>query len=158
MKRMIITILLKFMKEKLVNKKYAKIKEYWNVINSIEKTGKCPFCPENFKYHKKPIYKKIDGWLITKNSWPYKNAKHHLVIIGEKHKTNFAELDEKDLKAVKKLTDWAIKKFKIKGGAITLRFGDSKYTGATVGHLHFHLISPALDKKKNAKVVYFPIG
>ena len=152
------TIHLKSMK-KVVNKKYAKGKgEYENVISSIEEKGKCPFCPDNFKYHKEPILKSEGGWFITKNSWPYENTEYHFVIIGKKHKENFLELEDSDFKAVKSLVNWAIKEFNIKGGAITMRFGDTDHTGATVCHLHFHLISPKLDTENKAKTVYFPIG
>ncbi len=145
--------------KKVVNKRFAKGKgEYENVILSIEEKGKCPFCPNNFKYHKEPILKKEKGWLITKNSWPYKNSEYHFIIIGEKHKENFYELTNLDLITVKELVNWAIRKFKIKGGALSIRFGDTDHTGATVCHLHFHLISPKLDIIGKSKTVYFPIG
>ena len=145
--------------KKVVNKTFAIGKgEYEEVISSIEKKGKCPFCPDNFKYHKEPILKTEKEWLITKNSWPYKNAEYHFIIIGKKHKENFSQLSEADFSSVKKLANWAIKKYKIKGGALTIRFGDTDHTGATVCHLHFHLISPKLDKKHKGKTVFFPIG
>jgi len=145
--------------KKVVNKTFAMGKgEYEEVISSIEKKGKCPFCPDNFKYHKEPILKTEKDWFITKNSWPYKNAEYHFIIIGKKHKENFSQLNETDFGSVKKLTNWAIKKYKIKGGALTIRFGDTDHTGATVCHLHFHLISPELDKKHQGKTVFFPIG
>ena len=63
------------MKKGFVNLKNARRGEYSKVIEEIQKTGKCPFCKENFKYHKKPILKKTNGWILTENSWPYKNAK-----------------------------------------------------------------------------------
>jgi diadenosine tetraphosphate (Ap4A) HIT family hydrolase len=145
--------------KKIVNKTYTKERgEYEKIISSIEKKGKCPFCPDNFKYHKEPILKKENHWFLTKNSWPYKNTKYHFIIIGKKHKENFSELNENDFKSVKRLTNWALKKFKIKGGALTIRFGDTDHTGATVCHLHFHLISPKLDKENKVKTVNFPIG
>lgn len=145
--------------KKIVNKTYALGKgEYEDVISSIEEKGKCPFCKGNFKYHKEPILHKENGWFLTKNSWPYENSEYHFIIIGERHKENFSELTETDFRSVKKLTNWALKKFQIKGGALTVRFGDTDHTGATVCHLHFHLISPKLDKKNKAKTVYFPIG
>ncbi|MFH1551295.1 MAG: HIT domain-containing protein [bacterium] len=147
------------MVKKVVNPEFAKSKNYKEVLDAIEKTGKCPFCRENFKYHKKIILKKEKGWFVTKNSWPYKNTEHHFIIISEKHKEEFDELDSYDFEAVLKLVNWTIKKYKIKGGGLTLRFGDFTYTGATVCHLHFHLIVPKINKKNN-KVgqVYFPIG
>jgi diadenosine tetraphosphate (Ap4A) HIT family hydrolase len=145
--------------KKVVNKTFAKGKgEYEDVISSIEKIGKCPFCPENFKYHKEPILKSENDWIITKNSWPYENAENHFLIISKKHKENFSELNEIDLKSVKKLVDWTVKEFNIKGGALSLRFGDTDHTGATVCHLHFHLISPQIDKQNKPKTVFFPIG
>ena len=147
------------MRKKVVDKRFAKSKEYANVISEIESIGKCPFCSDNFKYHKNPILKSYGAWFISKTSWPYKNSKHHFIIIGKKHKESFLELTEKDFKSVKHLTNWVIKKFKIKGGALAMRFGDTTFTGATVCHIHFHLISPEKDKKsKKAKTVNFPIG
>ncbi len=147
------------MRKKLVNIKNAGQGEYRKVIEQIAKTGKCPFCKENFKYHKKPVYKRKEGWFLTNNSWPYKNTNYHLIILGDKHKENFSEITKKDLKSVAYLINWAIKKWKIKGGGIAMRFGETDHTGASVNHIHFHVISPKIDKKtKKAKTVNFPIG
>ena len=147
------------MAKKFVNIKNARAGEYQKVIQEIATTGKCPFCKENFKYHKKPIYQKKGKWFLTNNSWPYKNTKHHLIILGQEHKENFIELTEKDFQAIKYLVNWAIKKWKIKGGGVAMRFGDTDYTGASVSHLHLHIISPEIDKKtKRAIPVSFPIG
>jgi len=147
------------MKRIFVNINSARKGEYKKVIEEIASTGKCPFCKENFKYHKKPIYKKKGGWLLTNNSWPYENSKHHLVVIDEKHKEDFYELTNKDFESVAYLTRWAIKEWKIKGGGFAMRFGDTNFTGASVAHIHFHIISPEIDQKiKKAKIVNFPIG
>lgn len=145
--------------KKFVNIKNARAGEYKKVIEEIATTGKCPFCKENFKYHKKPVYKRKNDWFLTNNSWPYENAENHLIVLGDAHKEDFSELTKKDLESVAFLTNWAIKKWDIKGGAITMRFGDTNYTGASVNHIHFHIISPKIDKKtKHARIVNFPIG
>lgn len=147
------------MKSEFVNIKNARKGEYKKVIEEIAKTGKCPFCKENFKYHKKPIVKRKSDWFLTEANWPYKNANCHLMILGEKHRENFSELKKRDFETISYLARWAIKKYKIKGGALALRFGDSNLTGASVTHLHFHLISPKINKKtKRSKTVNFPIG
>lgn len=144
---------------RVVNKRFARKGEYQKVIETIDKQGKCPFCKDNFKYHKKPILKRESGWLLTKDSWPYKNTETHFIIIGEKHKEEFSELTKKDFATVANLAEWAIKKFKIPGGALAMRFGNSDYTGATVSHIHFHVLSPKIDKRtKLSKTVVFPIG
>ncbi len=145
------------MKNGFVNLRSARSKEYKDVLETIAKTKKCPFCKKNFKYHQRPILKKENGWFITESSWPYKNTKHHLLIIAEKHKESFADLKTSDFQTIANLANWAIKKYKIKGGALILRFGKPAYTGATVNHLHFHIIVPEIGAKK-AEVVHFPIG
>ncbi|MFH1346935.1 MAG: HIT domain-containing protein [Spirochaetota bacterium] len=147
------------MKKKVVNRKFASKKNgYLKIIKTIENEERCPFCQDNFKYHKKEVLKKSGSWFITESSWPYKNTNYHFLIINLEHKEQLSELTRNDLCSVKQLADWAVKKFKIKGGALTIRFGDTNFTGATVCHIHFHLISPILKSDGTAKTVNFPIG
>lgn len=147
------------LKKKVVDIRHAKSEDYKEVLNNIEKIGKCPFCKENFKYHKHPILNRKTGWFITKSTWPYKNTRYHFLIISEKHKESLNQLNLLDLRAVSYLIKWIIKKCKIRGGGLALRFGDTIYTGSTVCHLHFHLIVPGINKKtKRVKAICFPIG
>lgn len=146
-------------KQRVVDPHNAKSEEYKQVINQIQNEGKCPFCPENFKYHKEPILKEEGDWLITKNSWPYVDTRHHFVAICRTHKEQFSDLTARDFADVSTLINWAIDEFNIPGGGIAMRFGDTKYTGATVCHLHMHLIVPEIDPETGrAKPVRFPIG
>ncbi len=140
-------------RKKVVDPRYAKSKEYRKVIEAIALKGKCPFCSENFKYHKHPILSEEGGWFITRCGWPYKNTKYHFILIGKKHKEHFRQLRQSDFISIRSLVNWASKKFNIKGGVLAHRFGTTEFTGATVCHLHFHLIMP-----KRGKVVNFPIG
>ena len=64
----------------------------------------------------------------------------------------------RDIESIYCLAKWAAKKYKIQGGALTMRFGESNFTGATVSHLHAHLIYPAVGKRNHSKTVVFPIG
>ena len=143
---------------KVVNPRFAKTGEYKKVIGTIETVGHCPFCPDNFRYHKNPILKKSHGWFITENSWPYKNSQKHFIIISPKHKETLTELTVRDIESILHLAKWATKKYQIRGGALTMRFGESDFTGATVSHLHAHLIYPAKGKRGHSKTVLFPIG
>lgn len=146
------------MKKKFVNQRFAgKNKGYAETIQKIKKAGHCPFCPENFIYHEKPIIKRSGTWFITESSHPYKNSKYHFLIIGMKHKESILDLEISDFKSIRMLARYVIKKYGIRGGGLMLRFGDTNYTGATVAHLHFHLISPNFKKRKSVSV-NFPIG
>ena len=145
-------------KSGVVNPRFAKTGEYRDVIGTIEATGQCPFCPDNFRYHKNPILKKLHGWAITENSWSYKNAQKHFIIIPNDHKETLSDVSPDDMENILRLSKWATRKYKIRGGALTMRFGESDFTGATVSHLHAHLIYPAKGKNNRGKTVMFPIG
>src|SRR3989344_1240784 len=144
---------------KVVDPRFAKSREYGGVIRKIASAGHCPFCPENFKYHKHPSLPRAGEWFITRSSWPYKNTRFHFLILGKTHKEKFSELSLRDWNNITALAEWAIKKFRIRGGGLALRFGETAYTGATVYHIHAHLIMPNINAKtKKAKTVVFSIG
>jgi ATP adenylyltransferase len=144
-------------KKRFVDPRFAKNKEYAKTINEILKAGHCPFCPKNFRYHKRPILKRNGKWMITGSSHPYKNSQHHFLILGEKHYESFLDLRPNDFASIQKLVRYAVKKFNLQGAGLLVRFGDTRYTGATVSHLHFHLVVPKMRKGKSV-AVNFPIG
>jgi len=141
------------MAKSFVDTRHAKSVEYRRVLEKIQKEDKCPFCPENFKWHLKQVLTENDRWFITTSRWPYKNVEHHLLLICKSHRERFESLSQYDLAKMRSLVFWACTRFKIEGAALAIRFGDTAFTGATVKHLHFHLIVP-----KKGKVVNFPIG
>ena len=112
------------------------------IMEKIAKDGVCPFCPENLlKYHSKPIIKETDWWFLTENMNPYEGARVHLLLIYKKHVELPNDVSPEGLKDLFGLIDWAIKKFKIAGGALLIRFGETGYAGGSVNHLHVHLIA-----------------
>jgi ATP adenylyltransferase len=139
-----------------VDPRNARAKGYKEILQESIQENACPLCPP-MKWHPNPILKYDDKWLVTENSHPYPNTKHHLIFVSKKHIEELSQLTGDDLNSIISLAKWATKEFKIKGGGLTLRFGDTLYTGATIKHLHAHLIVPST---KNNKVtpVYFPIG
>lgn len=119
----------------------------------------CPLCPDGLKMGKNDIIRSQDGWNLILNEFAYEHTRIHLLIIPEAHVTTLDQLSVLDWKAVQQLTAWAIEHFQIKGGALTIRFGDAHYSGASVHHLHFHLISPEHDESRDDNVVVpFAIG
>ncbi len=151
------------MKEKIISNnlrvdpRYARGKKYKKAMSEIVSANVCPFCPKTFKWHTNPILKHDRKWFITKSFNPYKNSEYHFLIIGEKHKEFISDLSMSDWKSVLNLISWALKKFNIDGAGLILRFGNTLKTGATVKHLHYHLIAPKIKNGK-ALPVYFPIG
>lgn len=149
------------MKKPFVNLKNAGARPgrvYKNVIEKIKKDDMCPFCPANLaRYHKKPITKTGRYWILTDNMYPYKGARHHLLLIHKKHVETMTDIPPEAWHELLRFTQTETKKRRIDGGTFYLRFGDTAYTGASVTHLHANIISPDI-RKKNRKPIFTRVG
>ena len=120
--------------------------KYNSVIANIQKDGVCPFCPDQLnKYHKNPILEETKHWLVTNNMYPYKNTKQHILLIHKEHIENMREMSNEAWTELHNIFLKAIERSKIPGGTFFIRFGDTRYTGASVSHLHAHLVSSNPD-------------
>lgn len=128
-------------KKSYVNLKHARTKEQIDVMTQIQKDGVCPFCMENFlKYHPKPILAKNDFWIATENMSPYEGSVYHFLFVCKRHFTMPAEMTDDEKKSLFDLVGAMVKKNEIIGGSILIRFGDTRFTGASVDHFHAHLV------------------
>lgn len=113
---------------------------YANVIAQIAQDGVCPFCREHLtKYHKKPLTEKTYWW-ITDNMYPYKPTKHHRLIIHKEHIEHVSEISREAWDELQKIIQTETNDRTISGGTFIIRFGDTHYTGASVSHLHGHIV------------------
>jgi len=128
-------------KKIFVNLKHARTKEQVDVMTQIQKDGVCPFCMEHFlKYHSKPIIDENENWVVTENMSPYEGSVHHFLFVCKRHFTLPTEMNDSEKKDLFDLVSVMVLKHNIIGGTILLRFGDIRYTGATVDHFHAHLV------------------
>jgi diadenosine tetraphosphate (Ap4A) HIT family hydrolase len=127
---------------------------YGNVIEQIKKDGVCPFCPESLaKYHKNPILKEGKFWLLTDNFYPYEGAKYHALLIHKAHIATFVEISKEAWGELNEFINYFTGENKIPGGTFIMRFGDTRYTGASVSHLHANLISPDGENKDRKPII-----
>ena len=131
---------------------------YNEVIHKIHKDGVCPFCPEHLaKYHKKPIIQDGVHWVLTENMYPYKGAKHHILLIHKNHIEKFEQISHEAWDELQVFVKELIQKRNIKGSAFLIRSGETSYTGASVAHLHANVISPE-DPHPGREQVTFRVG
>ncbi len=136
-----------------VNLNNARLDEQRRVMQDIVENQECPFCPEYIdKYHKQKTLREGKHWRITKNQWPYKYTDIHLLAIANYHAEKLSDLKKGAFDELQEHMVWAEKEFKINTGGIGIRFGDMSGSGATVNHLHAHLIVPSADKPADKKV------
>lgn len=130
-------------KKEYVDIENARGKTYKKTILQIIEDGVCPFCEEHLpKYHKEPIIRTTEFWILTTNQNKYPGSKTHLLAILRAHAENLEEIPIGALEDLNDLFVWSKKEFNISGGGYSMRFGDTKRSGATVKHLHAQLFEP----------------
>jgi diadenosine tetraphosphate (Ap4A) HIT family hydrolase len=143
-----------------VDLRKARSRDQLEVMQGIQDRQECPFCPENLsKTHKQEILLKGAHWLLTRNNWPYENTQLHLLAIAAYHAETIADLREGAFDELQGQVTWAERELDIRSGGLCIRFGDISQNGATVNHLHAHIIVPVehddeteVDKKVRFKI------
>jgi len=146
---------------KYINLSAIRRKDQKKVMEDIRNAGHCPFCRENLEtYHKNPILKEGDFWLITDNQWPYNNIKHQLLAIYKTHINHPTDMDPGAGEELFTLFNEIAREREIYGGGIAMRFGESKHGnyGSSVMHLHAHLIEPDLEALEDTEAWRFKFG
>ncbi|MFZ1626927.1 MAG: hypothetical protein WAT81_03950 [Candidatus Moraniibacteriota bacterium] len=126
-----------------VNLENGRTAEQIKLMQRIKEDGVCPFCIEHLrKYHPKPILRETDWWVVTENMSPYEGARvHYIFVYKPGHITLPSELSSEALIDLFTLFNWATETNRVIGGAFLMRFGDTAYNGASVDHLHAHLVA-----------------
>lgn len=125
-----------------LNHDNARTDEQRALMAQIELDGVCPFCPDHFtKYHPKPIIKETDYWFVTENMSPYEGTTLHLLFVYKpSHISSLADISPEAAVDLFSLLTWATREYHIEGGSFFIRFGDMRWNGSSVQHLHAQLI------------------
>ena len=138
-----------------VNLDNARLEDQHQVMKGIVADGVCPFDEAYLaNYHKQPILQQGKYWMLTLNQWPYEYTRVHLLAIARQHVETIAELEAGAAEELFDHVKWAIQEYQIDFGGLAMRFGDVRHNGASVNHLHAHIIVPDKDKPADAKVKF----
>lgn len=143
------------MSEQHVNLHNARHDDQLEVMKNIIDDGVCPFCIESLrKYHKKPILEEGTHWIVTSNQWPYENTDAHFLLIARKHIQTITELPGGAFEELGDHIKNLITDNDLDYGGVAMRFGDVRYTGATVNHLHAHVLQAKKNLPEGVKVKF----
>lgn len=139
---------------KLLNLENARTPEQQVLMAKIIEDAVCPFCAENFTtYHPKPILKETEYWFLTENMSPYDGTKYHFILVYKpSHITTLSEISPEASKDLFSVLSATVEEYKIPGGAFFIRFGDTRYNGSSVQHLHAQLLMGDADAPGHEKV------
>lgn len=126
------------------NMRHVRTSEQRAQMEQIAAKGICPFCKEHLeRTHRAPILWTGRWWSVTKNDYPYEGSELHYLFIYNKHVETLDGVQPEAFAELMEHVQRASLEHGIPGGTLFMRFGDSDYTGATVAHLHAHLVAGA---------------
>jgi ATP adenylyltransferase len=110
-------------------------------MQRLEAEGTCLFCPDGLRQHAADrILHESGSWFVILNKFPYRGTKLHLLIIPREHVGDMADLHpaaQSDFWSVLSLTR---ERFELSHYGLGIRNGDCRFTGATIAHLHAHVL------------------
>lgn len=133
-----------------VNMRHVRTDEQRALYERIQGARVCSFC-EDFcrgkppSFHPKPVTKETPYWAFTESFPPYEGVEKHFLVVSkfldsEGRHALFPSLPAEAWQEFGELMQWAVGEYQLPGGAFFCRFGDTDYTGASISHLHAHLI------------------
>lgn len=128
------------MGDDFVNTGNAQRAGYGSVVEKIAQDKICPFCEDNLpKIHPNPLDVR-EYWTVTKNAYPYKPTRQHVLLIHRVHVAHLSELSSAAWSELQDILRELSAKLGIEGATLVMRFGDTRFTGASVTHLHAQLV------------------
>ena len=128
-----------------MNQQNARPGGYDKVIADIAAQNLCPFCPEHLaEFHKKPMQHR-NHWIVTDNQYPYVPSKHHKLIIHTTHIDHISKIVPAAWNELYEIVQSLVREHVVTGGTFLMRFGETKFTGASVTHLHVNLVQSNPD-------------
>lgn len=113
-------------------------------MRSLEARGICLFCPEGLRQHgRQQVLWRTRHWVITPNEFPYQGTALHLLLVPQQHAHDLL-----DLPAGVQQDFWAAlglvrERYQLQHYGLGVRNGDCRFTGATIRHVHAHVMVAA---------------
>lgn len=142
---------------KHINRAAARTPEQQTQYEAIAEAGVCPFCPEHygkFDYQDPPIHE-TEHWYTIANMRSYDYTQLHNVIIAKNHVLFPDELTQEAWLDLQENLAHFRRVLNLGYAAVGMRMGDPVETGASVGHLHAHLVQPDPEQTGPDKSVVF---
>jgi ATP adenylyltransferase len=110
------------------------------LMTALAAAGTCLMCPDGIAAHGFAVTLATAHWTVTPNEYPYSGTRLHFMVIPREHVSDLIDLSpaaQADLFAVLgQLRD----RFGLSYYGLGVRCGDCRYTGATIQHLHAHVL------------------
>jgi ATP adenylyltransferase len=135
----------------------AKSDEQRRDMQALEAAKVCLFCPQGLSLKDKRVFHRGEHWYVTPNDFPYDGTKVHVMIVPNRHLLSFTDLSSEEILELPKMLGWVNREFGIEGASMFARYGNTRYTGATIHHFHLH-VAQGTEKSEKTKPIFALIG
>lgn len=129
---------------KYIDPNNIRSQEQLDIMLNLESQNLDPLDPEIIN-QEIILYSKY--WYVSLNKFPYEGVQYQFLIAAIEPIYKIEDMPKEMLIDLKDMWLKLINNYKIPGGALCFRFGNTTYSGATLTRLHCHLISPKEGSK-----------
>lgn len=152
------------MNKPLQNLSNVREEEQRQIMEELARTGECFLCQEVIarvakKYPGVATLSVHEGnhWFIKNNDFPYSGTKLHVLVVPKRHVTELEDLSGEEFLELQQMFTWINKKYDVEGASMFLRYGNMNYNGATLSHIHFHILHGA-SKHDGGEAIRVKLG
>ena len=117
----------------------------------LEAAGVCIFCPEHLSNYR-PIVHKTTLWTVTTNRFPYRGTQLHYLLLPDEHVDDLVDLSPESHADFWTALRWARDEHGLTYYGLASRNGDCAFTGATIRHVHVHLVQGDVENPEHTPV------
>jgi ATP adenylyltransferase len=110
-------------------------------MQRLEAAGVCLFCPAELERHAgAAAFLRTEHWTVMPNDFPYAGTSLHLMLIPRQHAGDLLDLGPEAQADFFAALGAARAHYGFGHYGLGVRNGDCRYTGATIAHLHAHVV------------------
>ena len=110
-------------------------------MRSLEARGICLFCPDGLRQHERQqVLLRTRHWAVTPNEFPYAGTALHLLLVPHQHVADLLDLPGDAQQDFWTALGAVRERYGLRYYGLGVRNGDCRFTGATVRHVHAHVL------------------
>jgi diadenosine tetraphosphate (Ap4A) HIT family hydrolase len=110
-------------------------------MRRLEAAGICLFCPGPLREHAhQEVAFETGHWAVTPNAFPYRGTRLHLLVVPHRHVNDMLDLDDEALADFWAALREIRRRYGLGYYGLGVRNGNCSFTGATIAHVHAHVL------------------
>jgi len=113
-------------------------------MQRLDAAGLCLFCPDGQGRQagegRQEILFETSDWTVRPNEFPYPGTSLHLLLVPRQHVGDVLDLEPGAQAGFWTALAWVRDRYDLTYYGLGMRNGDCRYTGATVRHVHAHVL------------------